>query len=241
MSFDDAETLDPVENKEELDAYQMLAYGGSYGWLGPKFAAELLRLGVDDVRGRVSALEQEWGKEYSGAASRVVTTAALFGVAIEISQDCGILPTDLPLKAVMKDMMDKTIEDRSHHLDTSTQATVSLRCNIIRAVTENRILKSGEDGHGQKVLGYWTGPNDGSATLQNRTYILPVDRLGELGVKTDHAALVELLSKEGGHITPSKGGKFAKKGLHESVPGEGKVKNIRVSGEWVHGEADKED
>lgn len=242
VNFDSAASLDPIADKAELDAYKVLAHKGAYGWFGPAFARELLKLGVDEVAGRVSALEAEWGKKYSGAASRVVTTAALFGVTAKIMQDAGYLPADVPLQDTLFGLMKETIEARSHHLNTTTQALDTFRRKLIAAEEEHHILGVGEDGHGQSILGRW---KDESAegvmsTLQDRVYIIPVHSLGQF-VKTDATALIADLHEEGAIVEPSPGSKYAARRVWESMPGQGRVKNIRVTGLWVHGETDPKD
>lgn len=237
VNYDSAVTLDRVTDADELAAYDVLAHGGAYGWLGPKFAKALLELGVEAVRGRVSALEAEWGEKRAGAADRVVKTAALFGVAAGITQEAGLLPSDIDLKGMLADLLTETLDQRAHHLDTDRQTLDTLRRNIIRMVNRRQIVavRSADEARGE-VLGYWDGPASIAADLSTRTYILPVDRLGML-VKTEVSALVEQLRGEGALVLPSEKTKHYKAGFWENTPGEGKkIKSLRVSGNWVHGD-----
>ncbi|MEQ8896327.1 MAG: DUF927 domain-containing protein [Roseovarius sp.] len=236
VNYDAAVKLSPTDDAEELAAYQVLAHGGAYGWLGPVFAAKLIELGVDAVKARVSSLVSEWGKGHSGAAERVVRTAALFGVAAEIGQEAGLLPEDADLKAMLADLLTETLDQRAHHLDTERQAKDTLRRQIIRMVNRFQIVEVGnQDGARGEIVGYWTSDSHAD-DLAARTYILPVDRLGML-VKTEPGALVEQLRAESAVVLPSEGTKYYKSGFWENTPGEGKrVKCLRVSGEWVHGD-----
>lgn len=242
VSYDDAVKLDREHDKDELAAYDVLAHGGAYGWLGPEFAKALIGWGVDAVRARVSALEKEWGAGHSGAAERVVTTAALFGIAAQVAQGAGLLPSDVDLKAMLSELLDETLAHRSHHLDTERQALDTLRRGIIRMLNQQRIVAVGnEDGIRADVVGYWSTAGKAPSDLKERTYILPVDRLGSLS-NTEPAALVEKLRREGGVVEPSQKTKYHKKGFWEGTPGEGsKIRSLRVSGEWVHGDDEDPD
>ncbi len=241
VSYDSAVKLDREEDAAELAAYDVLAHGGAYGWLGPLFAAKLIELGVDEVRGRVSALVSEWGKGRSGAAERVVRTAALFGVAAQIGQEADLLPQDVNLKAMLSELLTETLDQRAHHLDTERQAKDALRRNIIRMVNRRQIVEVGhaDEARGE-IVGYWTSKSK-FGDLAARTYILPVDRLGML-VKTETGALVDQMREESAVVLPSAGTKFFKRGLWENTPGEGKkVLSLRITGEWVHGDLDTDE
>ncbi len=241
VSYDSAVKLDREEDAVELAAYDVLAHGGAYGWLGPMFAAKLMELGVDEVRGRVSTLVSEWGKGRSGAAERVVRTAALFGVAAQIGQEADLLPDDVNLKAMLSELLTETLDQRAHHLDTERQAKDSLRRTIIRMVNRRQIVEVGhaDEARGE-IVGYWIS-NSKSDDLAARTYILPVDRLGML-VKTETGALVDQMREESAVVLPSTGTKFFKRGLWENTPSEGKkVPSLRITGEWVHGDLDTDE
>jgi hypothetical protein len=71
------------------------------------------------------------------------------------------------------------------------------------------------------------------AELMDRIYILPLDRLGKLGIKTDHKALGDRVDSVGGLVTRKKGERDV--WFHDYVPGEGSSKNIRVKGSFIHG------
>ncbi|WP_435660953.1 DUF927 domain-containing protein [Leisingera caerulea] len=235
VSYDSAVKLDREEDAAELAAYNVLAHGGAYGWLGPVFAAKLIELGAEEVRGRVSALVSEWGKGWSGAAERVVRTAALFGVAAQIGQEAGLLPADVDLKAMLADLLTETLDQRAHHLDTERQAKDQLRRNIIRMVNRRQIVEIGhaDEARGE-IVGYWTS-NSKADDLSARTYIIPVDRFGML-VKTEPSAMAEELRAEDALLLPSPKTKYYKRGFWENTPGESrKAPSVRVSGEWVHG------
>lgn len=241
VNYDSAVKLDREEDAVELAAYDVLAHGGAHGWLGPMFAAKLIELGVGEVQGRVSALVSEWGKGRSGAAERVVRTAALFGVAAQIGQEADLLPQDVNLKAMLSELLTETLDQRAHHLDTERQVKDALRRTIIRMVNRRQIVEVGhaDEARGE-IVGYWTSKSKFD-DLAARTYILPVDRLGML-VKTETGALVDQMREESAVVLPSAGTKFFKRGLWENTPGEGrKVLSLRITGEWVHGDLDTDE
>lgn len=244
VSYDDAVKLDREQDKDELAAYDVLAHGGAYGWLGPEFAKALIGLGVDPVRARVSALEKEWGAGHSGAAERVVTTAALFGVAAGVAQEAGLLPSDVDLKTMLAELLDDTIAQRSRHLDTERQALDEVRRNILSMLNHQRIVVVGNtDCIRADIVGYYRPGRDsnGSSALKDREYIIPVDRRGQLS-NTATDALVEKLRREDALVEPSERSKFAKSGLWVNTPGESESKkSLRIKGEWVHGDDEDED
>lgn len=238
VSYDSAVKLSREEDGNELAAYEVLAHGGAYGWLGPNFARALIDLGLDEVKGRVSALASSWSAGRSGAADRVVNTAALFGVAAQISQEVGLLPKDIDLLGMLEELLSESLDQRAHHLDTERQASDSFRRNIIRCVNSHEIVEvhCQHDARGE-ILGYFKQERPGRmGGLSDRIYYLPEDRLKRL-VKIETSALVERLRNEGALVEPGTGSKHHKRGLHEYTPGEGKhTPNVRVRGSWVHGE-----
>ncbi|SEN61954.1 protein of unknown function [Roseovarius tolerans] len=260
VNYDNAVTLNREDDADELDAYEVLAHGGAFGWAGPKFAAKLLELGVDDVKVRVSALEAEWGDGHVGAAQRVVTTGALFCVAAEIAQEAGLLPANgydakwikdkyeepeadtdkFNIRVMLKGLLDETIAQRSQYLDTDRQALDVLRLAIIKAWNERRIVAVGEPESARgEIVGYWTTTGNeldySSVGLRARTYILPTDRIGKLGVNMELGAIVDKLIEEKAVVLPAEKSKYGKQKLWETTPGEGRVKNLRIPGAWVHG------
>lgn len=261
VSYDGAETLNKTDDADLLAAYDVLAHGGVYGVAWEPFAVRLLELGVDAVRMRVSAYEKAWGAAVSGG-ERVVTTGALLAVASEICQEIGLYPANdfeatwdesgalvapdrdadkLNVQMLLKGALDDTLAQRAGVLDTDRQATDNLRLEIIRAVGRKQIIAHGDtDSAWGDILGRWTTKDEESTFKEPdrslRTYILPVDRLHALGVKTDVSALVEQLRGDGALVLPKPSTKFYKKGLWQTTPGEGNVKSLRLSGVWVHGE-----
>lgn len=271
INYDNSVELNQADDAAELAAYGVLAGGKkgedqkvrAYGWAGPVFARKLLELGVDAVGARVSELEAKWGKGHSGAEMRVVGTMALFGIAAQIAKEAGLFPEDVATGEMLKEHLEDTLAQRAHHLNTEQQATDALRAGIKKAVNTGEIVDADGDAKlpGRQTLGYFTYPDKasqypGDAALNARTYILPIDRLAQLGVNMDIAALVsQIIGKGNGHwdavakeavgdwggVVPPTGKKFGKKGLHESVPTEGKAQNLRVTGAWVHGSDDSDD
>ena len=74
---------------------------------------------------------------------------------------------------------------------------------------------------------------DPEAEMLARTYIIPVNRLGKLGITTDPKALADRLRGVDALVERKKGDRM--QWYHEYVPGEGGEKNIRVPGTFVHG------
>lgn len=265
INYDNAVELNQMDDAAELAAYGVLAGGKkgegvkvrAYGWAGPVFARKLLELGVDAVSARVSELEAEWGEGHSGAEMRVVGTMALFGIAAHIAKEAGLFPEDVATGKMLKEHLDDTLEQRARHLNTEQQATDALRAGIRKAVNSGLIIDADEGTKlpGRQTLAYFkspdvTPPYKGDAALCARTYIIPIDRLPQLGVNMDIAALVPQIIGDGdghwdavvmeavddwGGVVPPNGKKFGKRGLHESVPTEGKELNLRITGAWVHG------
>lgn len=73
-----------------------------------------------------------------------------------------------------------------------------------------------------------------AAEREARVYILPVDRLGKLGITTDPKALADRLLKAEALVTRKKGKQVQV--WHDYLPGEGTGKNLRLKGTFVHGE-----
>lgn len=261
VNYDGAEVLSKSKDSDLLAAYGIIAHGGAYGVAWEPFVERLLELGVDAVQERVSAYEISWGLNANGG-ERVVTTGALLAVASEICQEAGLFPAndfqaawgeDVTLDApddiadkvqvqmLLKEALDDTLAQRAGVLDTSRQASDNLRLEIIRAVGRKQIIACGDtESAWGDILGYWDTKEKESAFKEPdralRTYILPVDRLPDLGVKTDVGALVDQLRSVGALVS-STDKKFASKGLWQGTPGESShTHSLRVSGKWIHGE-----
>jgi hypothetical protein len=80
---------------------------------------------------------------------------------------------------------------------------------------------------------------DWYASLAARIYILPIDRLSKLGVKTDITALAKQLHAAKALVTAPNGAR--ERFRHTKVPGEGVMPNIRVTGAFVHGDMNEDD
>ncbi|MEE9388375.1 MAG: DUF927 domain-containing protein [Paracoccaceae bacterium] len=246
VNFDSAEKLDPVKDSELLAAYKLLAEGKVYGWAMPIFSHKVLELGVEEVQRRVDDVANEWSEGCSGAEMRVVKTVAIFVIAAEISQEAGLLPSDVDLKGMLGHVLKETLDQRKVYLDTDLQALSALRTQILRAINRQDIIAStdGPETARGEILGYWQAGTDkdpfGADLLTGRIYVLPVDRLGLLGVKTDVEALAMKLRGAGGLVEPKTGTRYAEQGLWQSTPNEGnKAKSIRVSGAFVHGKEEE--
>ena len=74
---------------------------------------------------------------------------------------------------------------------------------------------------------------DQDAEMQARTYLIPINRMGKLGITTDPRALALRLRDAGGLVERKKGDRM--QWFHDYMPGEGSEKHIRVSGEFIHG------
>ncbi len=166
----------------------------------------------------------------------------------------------------MRALLVDTLEAGKAHLDTEKQSIEKLRRAILQGVRTGTIVTLHEDRDPSRVdvLGYWghfadTGfPDHGAEAWWGkkireavnsgknveqveadaraaRTYILPLDRLGKLGILTGEKALIDRLDKAGALVKRKKGDRFQR--WHDYLPGEGNgIKNLRVTGAFVHGE-----
>ncbi|MDO6800438.1 DUF927 domain-containing protein [Shimia thalassica] len=256
VNYDNAVVLDKVKDADELAAYAVLAGvkdkevpQRAYGWAGTVLAQKLLDLGVDGVNVHVKNLHEKWGKGRDGAQDRVVRAMAILGATANIAKEAGLIATDIPTDKLLGELLDETLRQRAHHLNTATQSMDRLRRGIIEAVTKSEIIDAdgGERLKGRLTLGYYKYASKaaqyrGDEALAARMYILPIDRLSKLGVNTDIAVVVERLKDEGGWVEPGKSSRYLKEGLHDYVPTEGKnMRALRVTGAWVHGLASEKD
>lgn len=267
VNFDGAPILD--RNSPEVEAIRILSGDDKeravFGVTGLVFAEALAGAGREAVRERVSAVETAWADLATGAGERVVTTAAILTVAGEIAQEAGLFGVQVPVRAMMRELLEDSLSAGAAHLDTDKQSIEKLRRAILQGFRTGTIVTMHEDRDPSRndVLGYWGHltangqPDHGKAQVwerqvidaaksgkdveqveadarEARTYILPLDRLGKLGITTDPKALMDRLEKEGALVTRKKGDRFQK--WHDYVPGEGGgIKNIRVTGAFVHG------
>lgn len=255
VNYDSVELLDRTADAELLASYDVLA-GSCFGVAGPVFARKLMELGREEVRARVSAELDDWANEAKGAGERVVRVAALFTVAGKIAQEAGIFSEDVPVREYMDLLLEETLEARASHLDTEAQTLNNLRASIRRGVQMQVIVEAGDSGeyNRSEILGYWMAPkvddtfseagrgagrgSDAHNMLHERTYILPLDRLGKL-VKADPKVVADKLRAVGGLIDRKKGQTTSWK--HAHIPGEGVGDCIRVGGMFVHGEPDEDE
>lgn len=236
-----------------------------YGVTGIVFAEKLAQGGREAVRARVSALQVEWSELSRGAGDRIVETAAIFAVAGEIAQEAGLFGEVVEVREMMRALLVDALEAGAAHLDTDKQSIEKLRRAILQGVRTGTVVTVHEDRDPSwvDILGYWGhfkdngSPDHGAAKFwdkkisetansgkdleqveaearEARTYILPVDRLGKLGILTDARALADRLDKEGALVKRKKGNRL--QNWHEYLPGEGVgIKNLRVTGSFVHG------
>lgn len=235
-----------------------------YGVSGIVFAERLVQEGREAVRARVSALEAEWADLAKGAGDRVVATAALFTVAGEIAQEAVLFGEGVQVREMMRGLLVDALAAGEAHLDTDKQSIEKLRKAILQGVRTGTIVTVHENRDPSRVdvLGYWGhfsengSPDHGKAQWwerqiieaakngkdvekveaeerEARTYILPLDRLGKLGVLTDPRALMDRLDVAGA-LVPSSKGKDRRQKWHSYLPGEGKSKNLRLNGAFVH-------
>lgn len=245
------------EDAKVLAAYDVLAHEGAYGVMNVPYVRELMEWGVEKAKERIRHYELEWGAGSAGAAERVVTTGALFAVAAEVCQDAGLLPENdatLNLQDMLKVVMDEALEDRARYLDTERQELDAFHLSVIRAINRGQIIGPNDDPAAShvEVLGFYkegkgvsdfeANDDEITASMLARTYIVPVDRLPQLGVKITPEVLAERLKDADALVTPKEGSKYSDKGLWETTPGVGKrVKSLRFTGAWVHGEAPPDD
>ncbi|MBS4011084.1 MAG: DUF927 domain-containing protein [Roseovarius sp.] len=255
VNYDGAADL--ASDSDELAAIRALSGDDSdkatYGITGPIFAQKLAEIGREEVRGRVSGVMDEWADLATGAARRVVRLASIFTVTGEIAQEAGIFGKEVPVRANMRALLEETIEARMGHLDTDRQQVDTLRRAILRGLQTGDVVSMHEppEFNRREILGYHGHLTDNGrlktppginvpaeTEIRDRVYILPLDRLSKLGIKTSHKALAKRVQDEGGLIPRMRGGR--EQWFHEYVPGEGGgIKNIRVTGAFVHGDEEE--
>jgi hypothetical protein len=237
-----------------------------YGVSGVVFAERLAQMGREVVKARVSKLEAEWRDLGKGAGDRIVATAAIFAVAGEIAQEAGLFGETVRVRDMIRELLVDALDAGAAHLDTDKQSIEKLRKAILQGIRTGTIVTVHEDRDPSRVdvLGYHghfadNGKADHGALpswerkirdaakdrkdtealeaseREARTYILPVDRLGKLGILTDPRALADRLDKAKA-LVKSKKAKDRWQWWHDYLPGEGKFKNLRVSGAFVHGD-----
>ena len=254
VNFDNAPVLDKAGDKAELDAYAVLAgvsnsesIQRAYGWAGIILARKMLDLGVEGVKGHVDALEAEWGKGRSGPQRRVLRAMAILGAVANIAKEAELIADDINTDKMLAELLDDTIAQRERHLNTATQSLDRLKAGIVKAVNSGEIVctKNGQKLMVRETLGYFkyagdaNRNNDSDEALAERTYIIPVDRLGKLGVQTNPETLADRLHEAGALIQAIKDKKANRMSqFHNYIPTEGRGKNIQIPGAWVHGLGD---
>ncbi|MER3352664.1 MAG: DUF927 domain-containing protein [Hoeflea sp. D1-CHI-28] len=252
VNFSSAAELDP--DSDELAAVKVLSGDDReraiYGVTAPVFAQKLAEIGREEVRGRVSGVMDEWSDLAPGSsARRVVRVAAIFAVTGEIAQEAGLFSKDVPVKEHMRALLVDNMDVRMGHLDTDRQQVEALRTALRRGIQTGDVVTMHEERefNRQEILGYYghlseNGRPDDTALnkmqdpeteMLARIYIIPVNRLGKLGITTDPKALADRLRGVDALVERKKGDRM--QWYHEYVPGEGSEKNIRVPGTFVHG------
>ena len=243
INFDDVVDLRrdrPADADAVLAAYDFFKEGRAYGVAGPVFAGALLALGPDAVRERIAAVADDMAKDASAVEMRVIRNAAVLIVCGEIANESG-LPPNIDIHKAISPLVTASLTRRGRHLDVGRQQLETLRMNIRQAVGTGELPEDGDATVNYRgIVGLWKADpgicDDGTeAALSARTYMLPVERLSRLGVKVAAETLARQLREAGGLKEPNPNGRWAKEGFWESMPKEEKVKNIRVTGPFVHG------
>jgi len=209
VNFSSAAELEP--DSDELAAIKVLSGDDREraidGVTAPVFAEALAGIGRDEVRRHVSGIMDDWADLAPGSsARRVVRVAAIFAVTGEIAQDAGLF-SDVPVRQYMRELLEDNMDVRMGHLDTDRQQVEALRDAIRRGIQTGDIVTMHEERefNRQEILGYYghlsdNGRPDDTALnkIQDpeterlaRTYIIPVNRLGKLGITTDPKALAD--------------------------------------------------
>lgn len=248
----DGSYVRPADADEVLAAYEVINGKRAYGHAGPVFARKLLELGVEEVNARVSAALERLAGDYGSVEMRLVRGAALLVASGEIAQDCNLLAREIDVASIVNRRLAASIAQRSGHLDVDRQTLDALRQNVLRGLSSHSIVDLYDPPQfvRYETLGFWghvagNGKKDQAAyaledeedsfsALGRRTYILPVSNLVQLGVKAEPDTLARLLRESNALIEPSAKAKFAKSGLHETIPGVGKLKHVRVKGSFIH-------
>ncbi|WP_027237198.1 DUF927 domain-containing protein [Leisingera caerulea] len=211
VNFSSAAELAP--DSDELAAIKVLSGDDReraiFGVTAPVFAEALAKLGRDEVRSRVRGIMDEWSDLAPGSsARRVVRVAAIFAVTGEIAQDAGLF-CNVPVREYMRALLEDNMDVRMGHLDTDRQQVEALRTALRRGIQTGDVVTMHEERefNRQEILGYYghlsengrpddTAHNkmqDPEAEMLARTYIIPVNRLGKLGITTDPKALADRL------------------------------------------------
>ncbi|HBU53223.1 DUF927 domain-containing protein [Sulfitobacter pontiacus] len=252
VNFSSAAELDPAS--DELAAIKALSGDDKeravYGVTAPVFAVALAKLGRETVRERVSAVMADWADLAPGSsARRVVRVAAIFAVTGEIAQEAGLFGDAVQVRQHMRELLEDNMDARMGHLDTDRQQVEAVRRAVRRGVQMGTIVPiHNEEGYNrQETLGFhghfdengrtdeaaMNKIQDQDAEMQARTYLIPINRMGKLGITTDPRALALRLRDAGGLVERKKGDRM--QWFHDYMPGEGSEKHIRVSGEFIHG------
>jgi hypothetical protein len=219
---------------------------------------EAVKTRVSELEGEWASLANGAGDRIVATAAifavagEIAQEAGLFGQAVRVRDMIRELLVDaLDAGAAHLDTDRQSIEKLRKAI------MQGLRTGTIVTVHENR------DPSRVDVLGYWGHftengqPDHGAVSWWDRkiieaakdgkdverveadarealTYILPVDRLGKLGILTDAKALADRLDTAGALVKRKKGDRWQK--WHDYLPGEGGgIKNLRVNGSFVHG------
>ena len=258
ISFDDVvdqRRQRPADADAVLAAYDFFKEGRAYGLAGPVFAEALLSLGPDEVRARIAAVAEKMAEDASAVEMRVIRVAALFIVCGEIATECGLL-SGVDIHASVEAVVGASLTRRGRHLDVDRQQLDALCARIRQAVAQREIrnVSNPESNlpYARNVFGYCGNfAKNGraipepeihdedeaawEAVLRARTYRIPLEHLSALGVKVDPETLVRLLRDAGGLVEPTANSPAARRGFFDSVSDAGKVRNIGISGAFVHG------
>ena len=247
IDVDDAVTLD-LETIRAIDEVKM-----NYGHAGPVFVRHLLDSGiaadVDGLRARVKAAERELSPNLDAPQRRrVASAAAVLQVAGELAQEAGLIPSEYMVEAAVRRVFERSAQRMAQDMDTVATALSTLGGNVLsRLGVDIKSIETAEDDNERviKEIVAWFGYLDASGRIVggdvksqhcDRVYIVPTEQLGKLaGGNLSSRALAKALKDRGYLISASK-----KNSIWPSAPGNRKIKNYRISGDFFHGEQEDE-
>ena len=247
IDVDDAVTLD-LETIRAIDEVKM-----NYGHAGPVFVRHLLDRGitadVDGLRARVKAAEREFSP--SGDAPqrrRVASAAAILQVAGELAQDADLIPADYAVKAAVRRVFERSAQRMAQDMDQIETALATFVDTVVSRLGVDihpiDVAESDAERLNKAIVG-WFGYCDLSGRIvpiskdmqhRDRVYIFPQEQLGKLaGGNVSSRNLAKAL-KDRGYLIPAS----EKNSVWASAPGNRKIKNYRISGDFFHGEHEDE-
>lgn len=225
---------------------------------------EAVRTRVSELEAEWSELAKGAGNRVVRAAAifavagEIAQEAGLFGVQVDVREMMrGLLLDTLGARTVHQDTDRQAIDGLRRAILKAIQTGAIVSIHEEHPFNRQEILgyfghyaENGKPDKARKadldkdVTDAYAGKGDTDAAeeaeLLARTYVLPVARLGKLGILTDHKSLADRLHKAGALIERKKGDRV--QWWHTHVPSEGGgIKNLRVTGAFIHGDNEDEE